>query len=39
MMLLGIILLVVVIFAPKGITSLFHKTYAYLRRNKKEVKP
>jgi branched-chain amino acid transport system permease protein len=39
MMLLGVILLVVVIFAPKGITSLFHKTYAYLRRNKKEVKP
>ncbi len=39
MMLLGVILLVVVIFAPKGITSLISKTYAYLRRKKKEVKP
>ncbi len=39
MMMLGVILLLVVIFAPKGITSLINKTYAYLRRDKKEVKP
>ncbi len=35
---LGVFLLIVVIFAPKGITPLIKKTYYYLRRSLKEEK-
>ncbi len=40
MIVLGVFLIVVVIFAPKGLTSLLHKGYAYLTKpsEKKEVK-
>ena len=35
---LGVFLLIVVIFAPKGVTPLIKKTYYYLRRSLKEEK-
>jgi len=39
---IGIILIIIVIFAPKGLISIFHKIYKYLmseQKNNKETKP
>ncbi len=35
---LGLFLIIVVIFLPKGLTSLFHKAYDYLREEKPKAK-